>query len=245
MNGLIYKDFLYLRKFCITFGTILSMTVITLILCTYFTCAVGEPSADYGYSTACIMASISMLIFLTTIALSTNLFVFDEKPTSINFLFSTPQAAKGQIQSKYYTLLLVNLGILFICFILDIILMLMIGEHAVSASVLCMLLFCFSLILLAIRIPFIIRFGSGISSIVIATYIIAIIAVVIIYGLFGDISFLFDKHKISLEEIFSYLQSGKVILPLSFIPYISVLIYYLSYRISLKLYRKGVESYEQ
>jgi len=245
MKGLIYKDFLYLRRFCITFGIILSMTAITLILSTYFACAIDELSEDYGYSTACIVAIISMLIFLTAIALSTNLFVFDEKSTSINFLFSTPQAARGQIQSKYYTLLLINLGILFICFILDIILMLMIGEHAVSASLLCMLLFCFSLILLAIRIPFIIRYGSSISSTVITAYITVIIACFIIYGLFGDISFLFDEHKISLEEIFVYLQSGKMIFVLSFIPYISVLMYYLSYRISLKLYRKGVESYEQ
>lgn len=245
MKGLLYKDFVYLKKYFTTVGVIFAMTIFTIISLTFFLCAVNGPTEKNAYSVMYFMTLCSILVFITALSLSTSLFAVDEKPTHINFLFSTPQAAKGQIQSKYYTLLLVHLGILFICFIIDIILMLMAGEYAMSSALLCTIVFCISLILLAIRIPFIIRYGSGISTTVRSTYVIAIIAFLIIYGLFGDISFLFDEHKISLEEIFAYLQSGKVILPLSFIPYIAVLMYYLSYRISLKLYRKGVESYEQ
>lgn len=245
MKGLLYKDFIYLKKYFFSVGSILAMTIFTIICVTFFTCAVNGHTVENAYSSMYFMVLGVILIFITANSLSTSLFVLDEKPANINFLFSTPPAAKGHIQSKYYSLLIIQLGILLICFLVDIVRMLMIGEYAISSSLACMILFCISLILLAIRIPFIIRYGSGISTTVRSAYIIAIIAFIIIYALFGDISFFFEENGLSLEDIFAYLQSGKVILPLSFIPYISVLIYYLSYRISLKLYRKGVESYEQ
>lgn len=245
MKGLLYKDFIYLKKYFISVGSILAMTVFTIICVTFFICAVNGHTVENAYSSMYFMVFGVILIFIIANSLSTSLFVLDEKPANINFLFSTPPAAKGHIQSKYYSLLIIQLGILLICFLVDIVRMLMIGEYAISSSGYCMILFCISLILLAIRIPFIIRYGSGISNTVRGTYIIVIIACLIIYGLFGDISFLLNEHKLSFEEILSYLQSGKVIFVLSFIPYISVLMYYLSYRISLKLYRKGVESYEQ
>ena len=74
-------------------------------------------------------------------------------------------------------------------------------------------------------------------------YIILFSTILVVYALFGNISFFFQEDI--LKSLMDYLQSEKVIFIISFIPYISVLMYYLSYRISLALYRKGVDTYEQ
>ena len=67
--------------------------------------------------------------------------------------------------------------------------------------------------------------------------------VVVIYALFGDITFLFGDDPVA--AITEFLTSGNALLVLSLIPAASVLLYYISYLISLKLYRKGAENYEQ
>ena len=180
MKGLLYKDFIYLKKYFFSVGSILAMTIFTVICVTFFTCAVNGHTVENAYSSMYFMVLGIILIFVTANSLSTSLFVLDEKPANINFLFSTPSAAKGHIQSKYYSLLIIQLGILLICFLVDIVRMLMIREYAISSSLFCMILFCISLILLAIRIPFIIRYGSGISTTVRSAYIIAIIAFILL-----------------------------------------------------------------
>ena len=77
--------------------------------------------------------------------------------------------------------------------------------------------------------------------------IILITSGILLYALFGDISFFFSLNEdyTLLDVIKEYLSSEKVVFALSLIPYISVAMYYFSYRISLALYRKGVETYEQ
>ena len=118
------------------------------------------------------------------------------------------------------------------------------GEYAASSSIICHMFFCMKLILLAIRVPIHVRFGSAMSFPVQIAGIILITSGILIYALFGDISFFMEDHDL-LTMLIEYLSSEKVIFALSLVPYIAVAMYYLSYRISLALYRKGVETYEQ
>lgn len=247
MKGLLYKDYTLFKKSFFTLGWIIGFIIFVSILITLMHTSISVPNEELGLEIAAINTFIYLCAFAILPFITSPLFSSDEKPTSVCFLFSTPAGAKGQIQSKYYFLLLVNLSILFLCFLADVVIVLIVGEYAVSTLLPCIIFFSISLILLAIRIPFSIRFGSNLGFEVEIVYITLFSAFIYIYGLFGDISFFFKDFgdKAPIDLFLEYLLSEKVIFLLSLIPYIAVLTYYLSYRISLKLYRKGVESYEQ
>lgn len=248
MKGLLYKDFVLFKK---AFWTLLGVGAFILIVFCFgiaeMNTAFEAPSPEDAFNITVANAMGYFCFFILLTPLSSGLFTPDEKPTTVAFLFSTPQAAKGQIQSKYFFLLILNLVILFLCFVTDTIIMGRVGEYASSASLACMLFFCMNLILLAIRIPFNARFGSAMSFPVQIAGIILITSGILLYALFGDISFFFSLNEdyTLLDVIKEYLSSEKVVFALSLIPYISVAMYYFSYRISLALYRKGVETYEQ
>lgn len=243
MKGLLYKDFVLFKKSLFSLGLFILFIITFCFVITYLQTSIGITNEDDALGIMAITSMVYFCAFFMLPTMSTQLFTPDEKPASVSFLFSTPPAAKGQIQSKYYFLLLVNLAVLFVCFLTDTIVALMVGEFAASATMACVIFFCLNLILLAIRIPFSIRYGSAVSFEVQMVYIILFSAIFSIYGLFGDISFFFQENI--LKAFIEYLQSEKIIFVVSFIPYISVLAYYISYRISLALYRKGVETYEQ
>ena len=243
MKGLLYKDLILFKKSLFTLGLITFIGIASRLGITYLQTNLGIFHEEDALNLILLNSVVYFCFFVMIPFLSTQLFAPEEKPTSVSFLFSTPPAAKGQIQSKYYFLLLVNLAVLFVCFLTDTLTMLMLGEYAASAIMVCVIFFSINLILLAIRIPFNIRFGSNVSFEVQMVYIILFRTILVVYALFGNISFFFQEDI--LKSLIDYLQSERVIFVISFIPYISVLMYYLSYRISLALYRKGVETYEQ
>ena len=244
MKGLLYRDFVLFKK---SFWTLMGVGIFILIV---FCFGIAEMNTAFGISSPEEALEITVansmgyfcFFFLLT-PLSAGLFTPDEKPTTVGFIFSTPQAAKGQIQSKYYFLLILNLVILLLCFITDTIIMGRVGEYASSASLACLMFFCMNLIFLSIRVPLHVRFGSAMSFPVQIAGIVLIFFGITLYALFGDISFFMEEHDL-MTMLKEYLSSSKVVFALSLIPYISVALYYLSYRISLALYRKGVESYE-
>ena len=243
MKGLLYKDLILFKKSLFTLGLITFIGIASHLGITYLQTTSVIFHEEDALNLIFLNSMVYFCFFIMIRFLSTQLFTPDEKPVSVCFLFSTPPAAKGQIQSKYYFLLLVNLAVLFVCFLADTLTMLMLGEYATSATMVCIIFFSINLILLAIRIPFNIRFGSSVSFEVQIVYITLFSTIFVVYALFGNISFFFQEDI--LKSLMDYLQSEKVIFIISFIPYISVLMYYLSYRISLALYRKGVDTYEQ
>lgn len=243
MKGLLYKDLVLFKKSLFILAIITFIGIASRLGITYLQTTFGIFHEEDALDLIFLNTVVYFCFFIMIPFLSTQLFTPDEKPASVCFLFSTPSAAKGQIQSKYYFLLLVNLAVLFVCFLADTFTMLMLGEYASSATMVCIIFFSINLILLAIRIPFNIRFGSSVSFEVQIVYITLFSTIFVVYALFGNISFFFQEDI--LKSLMDYLQSEKVIFIISFIPYISVLMYYLSYRISLALYRKGGDTYEQ
>ena len=172
MKGLLYKDFVLFKKSLLSLGIFVSLLMCFCFFFTFLQTGIGITNEDDALSIMAIIAMVCFCAFFMLPTLSTQLFTPDEKPSSVSFLFSTPPAAKGQIQSKYYFLLIVNLAVLLVCFLTDTIVMLMVGEYAASASLACVIFFCLSLILLAIRIPFSVRYGASVSFEVQMVYII-------------------------------------------------------------------------
>lgn len=236
MRGLLYKNFLLYRIGIIVVGCFQAI-VSAMVL--FMTAAdLYEPEERMLFS-----MELYFLVFLFSGLLEQQMFSPDEKRTVSSFIISAPGGAKGHIQSKYFTILIINLLILNLCFMTDAAACAVSGTTVYSIGALCMLFFCINLIGSAFSTPFYIRFGSILGNGIKYGALGVVILILGIYGLFGDISFLFgDDPLAAVTEFFS---SGNAILILSLIPTVSVLIFYASYSISLVMYRKGAENYEQ
>lgn len=239
MGGLLYKNFYYLKI------EIIVLAVLQLI------CSVSVffvSSAALGGDEAAMQDSmmIIMIVYFCSFYLATlfdmGLFAADEKRISTCFIISTPKGAKSHIQSKYYTLLILNLAVLFCCMITDTISCVLADSILLSCANFLVLFFSGNMILTAFGVPFTIRFGSANGGNIKVATAGVIILIAAIYFLFGDISMFMVEDPVA--EIMKWLESGDVLLILSLIPYIAVVLYYISYRISLALYLKGAENYD-
>lgn len=243
MKGLLYKNFMACRLAI----TGLGFMIISYGILYYCIADVAVTNARLtGEGTESFTALSTFIYFLFSMMLLTlyaELFKTDEKTITYSFYFSTPQSAKGLIQSKYYFLLLIDLCVLFASFLMDTLLMLKMGEYAVNNMTTCITFFSSMLMFMSVNIPFLVRYGSKANKEKASLYILIFFSIIAIYGMFGDISFFFTENKIL--AIIEYLNSPKMIFLSSLTPYAAVIMYYLSYRISLKLYRKGVEYYDQ
>ena len=238
MAGQIFKN-LYLCKSSIIFITVLAIICSGVCIATT-TLGSATPNFDMSECTFLFAICYYFVYFTSGISLTT-LFTCDERATWVSFSYSTPGSAKCQVLSKYYTMLLINVWITFICFISDSIL----GVICPEGSVLTVIfdIFVITLIYNAITMPFYIRCGGdkGIATAGIALG--GVVFAVIVYILFGDISFFYVDDPVA--AILEFLSSQWMLFITSVLPYIAVALYYLSYRISLKLYRKGAEDYGQ
>lgn len=236
MRGLLYKNFLLYRNGIIVIGCFQAIVSVLVLVMTSGNVFISE--TIMGYSLIAYF-----LVFLLSSLIEQQMFTPDEKRVVSGFIISAPGGAKGHIQSKYYTILIINLMVLNCCFMTDALACAIAGTADHSVGSLCMLFLCINLIFSAFSTPFYIRFGSVSGNGIKYGTLGAVTLVIGIYGLFGDISFLFGGDP--MAAITEFLSSGNALLVLSLIPAVSVMLYYASYRISLLVYRKGAENYEQ
>ncbi len=243
MSGLLYKNF----------RANLSSFLFTVII-SFICCAIGIVisilgGADMAGDTdsireaAPVFAALYYCAFLLPSLTSNLLFEADENKTASAFAMSLPQCGKGHIQSKYWYILIQLLTVLFIAFVSDTVIFGILGG-AFSAAILLVLIFCWRLLLAAVEIPFVIRFGSQ-KGIAIKGLVIAFVVVfALIYLMFGNISWLIGSDD-PLGALIAWLKSGRIIFFISLFPFLSFGAYLLSCKISIKVFRKGAENYEQ
>ncbi len=218
---------------------------LTLILmCLFgFTLRGMIPQGEEMTELAIGFAACYFLAFWLPSMASSSLFAVDENRTCCAFAMSLPQGAKGHVEAKYYYILILNISIMFLTFISDTITCAMLGG-VMDNSVLIVIIFAFSLLLSAIEIPFMIRFGSQRGVAIKGAVIGGVFIIAALYFLFGDISWLLSDDD-PLEAFMVWLRSGDIIFWLGLFPYFCIAAYYISCRISVNLFRKGAENYEQ
>lgn len=171
------------------------------------------------------------------------LFRCDEREKWCCFAASTPQTSKGQVLVKYYFTLAAHAVILFLCYLVDCLFVAVRGDIAATNMMIGYISFCVSLIMNALEFPFYFRFGSNHGGQVKTASILTVVLLLCVYGLFGDISFLLDGNFTdTLQGLFS---ESAALWSLALLPAAALTLFYLSYRISVRMYRKGMESYEQ
>lgn len=159
------------------------------------------------------------------------------------FIASNPEGIKGYLYTKY--MMVLGIG-LFFSFFMAVAGMVSgaIYESVYHESVLAinspyMILFLVQLIFVAIDIPFIVRFGVKMGSIIKTT---AIISFVLIFTVVFVISPGAVVNTVdSIGKIFSGENSGLIFT--SIFPYLSFAFFYLSYKISCMIYMRGAENY--
>ena len=243
MSGLLYKNWRQMFGNIMVILTTQVVCSITTILFAFFTSSGGELSNDNAAFILFISAFMSFAIFFFIyLTYSDGLFAKDEKHSVTNFVISAPTGLAGQIRSKYYFIFAEFVAILFIQYITDVIVCGIVNNSAVSASMLLMLIFSIMLIFTAVEIPFIVRFGSSHGIQVKGAVMAVIVLLIAIYFLFGDIS-IFDEPDI-LAALQEKLTDAVTLGTTAVICAAAIPLYYLSYRISVKLYMKGAECYE-
>ena len=231
MAGLMYKNLLLYRMELIVIG-VLQLFISTTVLLTGITDS-GSPEGTlllYG------------CMFLIIGYIESGLFAPDEKQSARNFLISSPTGAAGHIESKYWFLLLVNLGVLICCFLTDTVVFALTGDENTMTGVMLVLLFALGLIMDALSLPFIIYFGTNYGLNAKASALGVLLLLALLYALFGDISyFLSNDFMTAVEKLF---EDGNALLMMGLLPYGSGLLYWLSCKLSVFLFRKGAENYD-
>lgn len=159
------------------------------------------------------------------------------------FIASNPEGIKGYLYTKY--MMVLGMGLFFSFFmavagmVSGAIYESVYHETVLSINSPYMILFLVQLLFAAIDIPFIVRFGvkmgSIIKTIVIISFVFIFIAAFVISP--AAVVNTFDF----IGKIFSGENSGLIFT--SIFPYLSFVLFYLSYKISCRIYMKGVENY--
>ncbi len=236
MKGLIYKELILNRS------SLLQLLLCILSLsCFPFLMATGEDFVDLLASLASIV-NCCVLFFLLGMFQS-KLFEVDEYKKWCHFIASTPKRGTGQVREKYVFLLLLSGGMLGWCFLLQNILNLIYDSDLDVEKLYCMLFF-FQVFMNALEIPFLFCFGSKFGELYKAFVFFLVLFGVIIYALFGDLS-----QFGSIDTFFDWLLQlasgdGNALGTFQKVfPPISVLLYYLSYRLSCRWYLKGANTF--
>ena len=232
MIGYFYKDLL-LSKFAIL-TQITFLGIISLMSILFATLPQGSLAP---------LVLLEFCAFLLTNTINQHLFQADERRTWQYFALSTPQKEQGQIGSKYILVLLVNLVTLLWLLLLDCVFGHMAEKPGLSTSSALLLFFSLMLVMDAIEMPFVFRFGSTYGAKYKGYVLLGIFGVVAIYLLYGDISFL--RTGDPLSAFLEKLQGGTMHRFLDLLPYIAAVLYFLSYCLSLKIMKKGIEAYEE
>ena len=183
------------------------------------------------------------LAFLVTGFLQGAAFRGDDRKVWAGFIASTPQGIRGYLKAKYELIFVMTLLTLFSVMMGDWIMGMVCASHGVMWMSLAQVMMILSYVQLALRgleMPFIIRFGvkngSIIKSILLALFGIVLLAV---FALWGEelASLLTGWDTGELSALAEY--------PLALLPVIAGVLYYLSYRLSCRLYMKGAELYDK
>ena len=238
MRGLLYEEFYQLkRELYYFFG---------LLVCVFY--------VDFGVGcmgienskpeSLCRILSLSYILVLQVGSMmSSGFFSNDEKKPWNNFAVSLPQTGNGLVAAEYYSVLILHLISLFCCFIVDTIVVALYGSPAVSGMLVAVIFFAWRILMRAIAIPFILRFGATMGANVEIACFGIILMLLGVYALFGDISIFLSGNI--LDALTTFLTSQNVIWFFALLPFAAALAYYVSYRVSLKVYRKGAESHGQ
>ena len=252
MRGLIYKD-LYLIKSKVIAG---SLSILFIILLMYVIYANVAKNILFPTEMAAVITDLMIVMYVGAMSYG-YIIKADTKKQWGFYGMALPGSAKLIVGAKYMTVFIMYLISYIMCVLNDLMIGLFFGK-AVDMSLLVLMFMLFQMFLNAVEMPLAFRFGTDKAvgiRILITTVVVLIIS---IYLLFGNIEWLMAEDGLvkTIIRLFNdNADSGTMsyelqqfIKRLTYINYIEmavfthlmVLAYYISYRISCKVFKKGV-----
>ncbi|MCR5600788.1 MAG: ABC-2 transporter permease [Ruminococcus sp.] len=244
MTGLLYNELkLNWKKLLGFFPVVIAYPVMIVIV---MLTTKDDILDDSGTGLDYLMLGLGAFIaFLIGGAFEDSLFKEGERKKWAYFVTSTPTGVKGQMGAKYLLTMIFSMltvTVLVLCNGLA-----MESDMEVhDFSVIYVLFFYVQLLMRAVEYPLMTRFGSKTGKDVKILLIGVISLILFIYALFGDTSEFSDMSNFweKLFKIFGDPEKTKKIMLWFSIGAVAILpIYYLSYRLAVKWYLKGVEHY--
>ncbi len=240
MRGLLYREFVQNKV------TLLIMAGTGLFLCSPL--FMMATSADENSGSESVAELLSVFIFICVYwvvgTMQENLFTPDENRLWHSFVMAAPGGVKEILWVKYEFLMIVFGITTAVCYYVDLLVFSIAGVPSVSPAIHAVGFF-WLLFVAAFDIPFIIRFGSKKGGIVKGICMLTVLLGAVIYALFGDIS-MFGSMDALYEFILGLLKGNFpewLHVCMAVVPFLICGLYYLSYRISCTLYRKGADAY--
>lgn len=262
MNGLLYKEFRQNRGVLIA---IAAVPLVTLILLPLFAFTDFSRLSAFSFAKVWIDINDVPLVRLLIVLLGAMIIGFtvslifnaDESKKWCYFASSLPGSAQKAIYTKYVFIFMV-----LAMYYLSQILWEMVLSHVCwgawrvemsSLSTVFSMLFFVQLLLRAIEMPFFVRFGVKRGSTAKIIMVWGLLFLLMIWFLFGPLPDSFDDLLNNITALVfgseDAAQNSKLMdngyLVLGFLPYIAVIAYIISFKISCKLYQKGAEQYEK
>ena len=252
MRGLIYKD-LYLIKGKVLAGAV---SVLFLILTMYIVYACVGGKVLFPADIAAIVTDLYIVIYIGAVSYG-YIIRTDTKKEWGFYAVALPGSARLVVAAKYTTIFIMYFIAYVICVLNDLIIGLFFGK-AVNMSLPVLMFMLFQMFLNAIEMPLAYRFGVDKASTIRILIMSVVIILITIYLLFGNIEWLMAEDgliKMLIKLFNNKAEQGdmsdelkRFVDRLTYINYIEmavythlmVLAYYISYRISCRVYRKGV-----
>lgn len=241
MAGLLYREFVLNKKnlLCIAGG----LAVTSLIMFTPFI-AKGD-FMETKILTDLLSVFVFLMLFLVLGLMTASIFEADESKKWAYFITSTPLTDVSHVKEKYLFTLLLYIALFLWC---DFLAVLSAALGGAANAMVAFIMLCVMITMNAIEFPFLVRFGSKAGSYVKTSIIMLLMLIAFEYFFFGDLSIFGGSEKI--YELFEKLSDTSLMSDISLVllavfPYISAGLYFLSYKLSCKLYLKGAEEYER
>lgn len=193
-----------------------------------------------------VMALLFLPLAYLLMAFLQNAMLEDERKVCSYFWSTTPLGKDGIVAAKYWVVFLLSLFLTLYVIVLDAIFGLVL-DGSMGVAEIAAALFFLQLFLRSIEMPFIFTLGSKYGGYVKTCVLGGILFLVLVYALFGPL-----PKGLSMDNIMEFLlgilngQNGSMVLRIviGVAPHLAVAAYYISYRLSCRGYRRGVEAYE-
>ena len=248
MPGILYKDLKLCR------GTFIGQAIMLIITNSMVLIPYLADRKVYSDSTDGSDPLLGMMCIFTALIsfyvggmLQETIISSDERRKWAYLMSASPDGIKKQVAGKYALMVIYSAITAFVCMFMNSLTADIIGKNVPPASGLILILFFVQLMIRAINAPFIFAFSSKYGNTVRLAAVSIVITAGIIYGLFGDLSWInLDKVWEKLLKLLTDLNESVKLLWAQVIFFGGVTVLYIfSYKLSCKLYLKGAEQYDK
>ena len=242
MTGLLYKDYKAIKgEIYVEAISVISVVLVLLRLFCH------KLEIDVLIAAFVMLVPVVLLIIILN-GIQIGILSADERKNVKIYLLSFPITEKKYIASKYFFLLIAYYIVLSISQLWAVTYAIQdvdsqMYEMVRGVATLMPTVVCISLVITAIELPFFILYGSEIGKFVKNGIALAILFLMIVFLLFGDLTLL---ELLNLEKLFAYLEEHiEIVLWMQMLaPAIALLFYYCSYLITCNVFRRRELQYE-